>query len=743
MMKQLLTILCALVVTMGAVAAPKLAAKKQMLMQKSPLLQQQVKNQRAAKTTTLCPWGSKLATANRQLAGHVAPQPLFPMALHRAAAPLRAEARSVTISGFAATYYPDDNTVYYGLYTDDWSQSFYFSILLPEGAHDVEPGREYTLADMKAESSEWDDEEWEAHYYTAATFTKTRGDAYDVHIAATVTDEDGGTYVLTYDEEPLTPTGETVTVDFTTAMDKPSRISDGSWFLRATNYDYSVQMGYYSDDETSPAGTFAATDFDYSSTCVYVYSGEPDEWTGDRDYDMYLVKDATATVTEADGRVSVTADLLASDGNVYHVTMFYEAPHAESYATITATNLELDDWAFEMWGELGMTASNDDYSVSLSVYPDGLGEQISGTYTIGQNNCAGYIRNETEEDVYEIYSGQFTVAYDNGNITLTGAVLCLNNVEYTLNLSYTRPTATRQMAVTFPAVEFGILGWAWQAIGENEDGTQFISIAGQIDEEVNGIYTEKQLIADYTYVVTDIVGEDGNKFDLLEANLTVSYDEDTQTARITGTMLCQSITDATDRPLFTVDVTAVVADPYEMDNEEGDFTENFAEYECDYDYVEDGVIYVEARNADGACANLEFWVEPGYEPETLPVPAGTYAINNSHVKGTVSLSEGMDFTGAVYYSFTGYADDMNRLSAAWFLVSGTVTVNEEGIITIDALNSKGKAVKCTLGDASAVGISQTLAGAGPVPACQKRIEQGRLVILKDGTRYNALGMEMK
>lgn len=123
------------------------------------------------------------------------------------------------------------------------------------------------------------------------------------------------------------------------------------------------------------------------------------------------------------------------------------------------------------------------------------------------------------------------------------------------------------------------------------------------------------------------------------------------------------------------------------------------------------------------------------------MPAGEYAINNSHVEGTVSLSEGMDFTGAVYYSFVGYADDMNRLSAAWFLVSGTVTVNEEGIITIEALNSKGKAVKCVLGDPNAVGIRQTVSGHTASP--QKRIEQGRLVILKDGIRYNAIGMEVK
>jgi len=82
-------------------------------------------------------------------------------------------------------------------------------------------------------------------------------------------------------------------------------------------------------------------------------------------------------------------------------------------------------------------------------------------------------------------------------------------------------------------------------------------------------------------------------------------------------------------------------------------------------------------------------------------------------------------------------DMLNRRMAAW----RSKAVNEEGIITIEALNSKGKAVKCVLGDPNAVGIRQTVNGHTASP--QKRIEQGRLVILKDGIRYNAIGMEVK
>lgn len=57
--------------TMGASAAPKQAAKKQTLMQKNIMLQQQVKHQHAAKATLLRPWGSKLAMANQQSADHM------------------------------------------------------------------------------------------------------------------------------------------------------------------------------------------------------------------------------------------------------------------------------------------------------------------------------------------------------------------------------------------------------------------------------------------------------------------------------------------------------------------------------------------------------------------------------------------------------------------------------------------------------------------------------------------------
>ncbi len=212
-------------------------------------------------------------------------------------------------------------------------------------------------------------------------------------------------------------------------------------------------------------------------------------------------------------------------------------------------------------------------------------------------------------------------------------------------------------------------------------------------------------------------------------------DKATKTIHVTGTMLCENWDDATDRPLFTVDITAAVSAPYSQDNNETDFAESFPTYSLITDDSDQGVIYVDARNENDAVAALEFWVE---ENATTLAP-GTYPINDSHQLQTVSMSEGTDDSGSILYSFVGHVYEQRILSDVWFLVSGTVTVSESGVITVEGLNSNGKTVKCVLGDTS-TGITTVGAQSDSV---LKHLENGRLVITKNGHRYNGMGVEMK
>jgi hypothetical protein len=226
-------------------------------------------------------------------------------------------------------------------------------------------------------------------------------------------------------------------------------------------------------------------------------------------------------------------------------------------------------------------------------------------------------------------------------------------------------------------------------------------------------------------------------FSCLDANLNATFDKATKTIHVTGTMLCENWDDATDRPLFTVDITAAVSAPYSHDNNETDFAESFPTYSLITDDSDQGVIYVDARNENDAVAALEFWVE---ENATTLAP-GTYPINDSHQLQTVSMSEGTDDSGSILYSFVGHVYEQRILSDVWFLVSGTVTVSESGVITVEGLNSNGKTVKCVLGDTS-TGIT-TVGAQSQSGSVLKHLENGRLVITKNGHRYNGMGVEMK
>ena len=734
-MKHVFTLICALMVMMSASAVPQRNVKKQALMQKQARMH--ALPGKKSVQQSVAQWGQKLM-ATPAYTSHFA----MGRTMNRAA---RRATTNVTITQCLATFYPAQeeggvNTMYYGLHTDDFAPTFYFSIIVPEGKHEIELDKEYTLADMEEGSCEWDDDDWVEHYYTAATFKKTRGEGYDVHVTATVTDTDGNTFVLNYDEEPITLTGNTVMLNIENPMTAMDHSSDGSWFLRANDDTYEVQICYYSDDNTSRAGSFSGDAIDLYSSYVKVNTGQTDEYE-DPIYKTLQVKEASCEVTETDLRIDATLNMLASDGNRYQVTMFYVKPHAETYETITATNVTVNDEYFDWWGEVQLLASDDKNSVKLVIFPEGLDNQLAGTYTIGELGTTAtvtpFVEGEDFPESIDIYSGQFTVTSDNGNISITGKLVGYNNVEYTLNLSYTKPVATRQESITFPATELIIYSFgAWQAMGYNADQTKFISIAAEADE-VAGSYKMKNLLPDYTYVVTDISGRDGKVFECVDANLTVTYDATTKTAHITGTMLCKNTGDATDIPEFTVDVTGVVPPPYAMDNNEQNFAENFPAYALNTEYVDEGVIYVDVRNSNGAIAALEFWVAEG----TTTLAPGTYPINDSHTPQTVSMSEGTDDAGRIMYSFVGYANEQNQLSDIWFLVSGTVTIAEDGMMTLDALNSNGKTVKCVLG-ATGTGID-AIQDQEAVCGTKKHLENGRLVIQKNGIRYNALGVAIK
>ena len=519
-MKKFTSLLCALIVALAVNASPRLHAQKTKS-QKTQLEQclshvksekeragvtykyKQVLKQRSAK-------GSKLAIA--------------PVA--RA----KKEIQTVDIGRYNSTIMYG-TTILFGLHNDERNIHFFFQFPLSGGAHSIEFGRAYTLDEMVAEGSEWDEydenDELIMHYYTAATFTITKNAGYDVHIAATVTDDLGNEFSLSYDEEPLVPTGETVEVNINRPLNGCDyNEEEHSWLVRAQDKLYNVQLQFYSADGESPAGTFGAADIELSATYISFPTGELDDYD-ESVFETVYAKDGNISVTENEGRIDISASVMAENGVQYNITLFYALPETESQETFVANDLQVDTWAFEAWGEILVFASTDDgKQLSLDFYGD-QEAGIPGAYEINGTN-GGVITVEGEQ--FAIYSGSVTISFENDEYSVSGTVLCWNNVEYTLALNEPEVVITpKNFASESMVVDVCSENQYYEISGFDANGNYMLltvnsaAVAGDFTSEVDGEYTYAEI--------------DENNYIFLSADIHVTYSDGQATAAGTIRMI--------------------------------------------------------------------------------------------------------------------------------------------------------------------------------------------------------------
>ena len=642
-------------------------------------------------------------------------------------------AQNVTIADYSISADVPNQAIFYSLQEPDGGRSFNLYIYLEEGRHDLTWGKTYTLgADMNAYYCYWQLDALTAFSITEASLTKTKGEGFAVNITAHIVDSEGEEFNLTYTETPLILTGDTVRVTF----DKPAQIehnSDGTWYIQASNDTLGGRVAYYSADSKSCAGTFAGDDMFLPSCHLNIFTGKYEYEVPV--FDRVFVKDASVVATETDARIDAHAMLVGENGIVYDFTMAFVKPEPEQTVSITSDSLVIETWGYERFGTVQMSASDGKHKAIFWFTPEGLNEKLAGSYTVGENECGGWVLNLEAGTESALYSGAFTVSYDNGAYAVEGTVLCKNNVEYALYLSIAKPAPTREETIVFARVPMTIDEVdGWGMYGENADHTKFISICAPT-ATVAGTYTEKELISDYCFVVTDLSpdGQTNQYFSLIEANLIATFDPVDSIAHVIGTMFCVNTQDANDRPLFTIEVTAEMDSPFFMDDSE-DFSADFATYEVNDLMVEDkGTLLVEARNGNNAFVALQFMVAEGANKLT----AGTYPITLSEAPQTALASRGM-YASYATYSIAGYANENNQFSNIWFLVSGTVKVSESGAIEVNALNSNGRTVHCYL--AQPTGIADIHSGADTL---RKVLRNGELLIERNGKTYNAQGQIVK
>ena len=180
------------------------------------------------------------------------------------------------------------------------------------------------------------------------------------------------------------------------------------------------------------------------------------------------------------------------------------------------------------------------------------------------------------------------------------------------------------------------------------------------------------------------------------------------------------------------------SDPYNAD-EDADYSHNFTSYEIDDRNLEKyGSLYV--KGTDG-----EFYV---YLDITLPkgaseLVAGQYPADKKY--GYQTFCPG--YNDATFGPAPSYAamlveeDGKMCMDKIWYIVSGTVTIDENGTITVSGKNSLDHNINVTLWKGTDTAINN--AKDDVREKAVKRLVNGKLIIERNGKTFNILGTEIK
>ena len=596
-MKKFFSILCAIAIVFSANAAPVKKARAMKFAReyaKEVKAQKTLKAEKAAAFTAAQQTSTKAAPAKKQFtaqptaakAENVAftKAPMSQKAAAAKVAKAKKEATDVTIGSWYVEDWGTDGELY--LFAEDNKTVIYADLIYGDETEDLIPGKEYTVADVYV--SELTGEQYAGVFYDGEwhygvkelSVTKTIDEKGLVHFAGSVLDSLDAAFTFHYDETEFKPTGEVVEHAFTRSASISYLSFYGQWSVKASDAEFAFRMDFNEKDSESPVGTYLSdsADFDLDYTYVEVFNA-----AGDSSWQYQAVK-AAAVIAESNDSILIAIDFICENGVEYKATAFVADPTAEEQADFVATDLDVDDSYFGWFGIVWIDAFNADGSISLTLYPES--DDYTGDYLISQTdslaNASGSITIGKNE--FDLFSGTFTVAKGANGYTVTGKVLATNNVEYALNISYVKPEPTRQAELTLSGLTLSFnfnaeVPW-WQLAGYNADSTVMVTVSPFEATQFAGTYKGEDLDPAYTYIVTDITYDEYGDFDtynyfkLVDADLTVTYNEADSTMNITGTYVGRNLTNRADVPAIAINFTGKIPTP-----EVSDLTFTFAENE--------------------------------------------------------------------------------------------------------------------------------------------------------------------
>ena len=453
---------------------------------------------------------------------------------------------------------------------------------------------------------------------------------------------------------------------------------------------------------------------------------------------------------DANRNCVITGEMLGEDNICYNLHLSWTPPVSTDTVHIAFDKSASVAYYPDLEHDFMLVNQNDAYEIALDI----IGVPMDSSFT-EKNLNIGFcmIADKTTQDTIKIASANGRVWQSNDTTYLSADVAGFDAVTYSIDLWYAVPEVTQTHTLTISDATFynkleeeGF----YALIGKTEDQSlEFaISLLGSTEEDIPGTYINDGLFGGFTgknYDFINYIGgsystyiakwnADKNDYDVLsieKGNAKVTMDEE-QNVTLVGTFITRdgvqyniTLTTKVDIPRLDDDMTEGAIDCVITGN---DIT-------LEDKTAENGSIFFDVMT-DNALMALYFYAEAA-DPDIV-IPEGIYYIDDSEDYFSVNASDGSISTYPSFYA----THNGNDFTSMYFFVSGTVEVkNKNGklYMEINARNSYNVPAHIIYDGSATTDLLDTRY---PIPDTRKTIQNGQLLILRNGETYNVLGAKL-
>ena len=440
---------------------------------------------------------------------------------------------------------------------------------------------------------------------------------------------------------------------------------------------------------------------------------------------------------------AITGHMVGEDNILYNLDLSWQIPTTIDTVAISFDKSSWVAYYPDLGHDFMLSNEDDKYEIAMDIVQVSMGE----TFTEKNLNIA-YCRiaNKQTKDTIKIAAAEGRVWQSNDTTYLSAMVTGFDSIMYDIHLWYAVPKVVKTIELNIPNAKFynELASDGYYAlVGTTTDKTyEFaISLLGNTEEDIPGTYVNDGLFGGFSGVGYDFLHFIGGQYTTyiakwnaekkdydiisIEKGETVVEMDEAQNVSLEGRFV------GADGVEYKVTLTTKVDKPRIIDDAtEGAVERIFAnEDELTVEQLTDDKVRLEIMT-DRDLLAMWFYVEQ--IDDDIIIPEGEYSIDTSDDYWTVIAADGS--LGKTFYA----THDGEYFTSFYFLTSGTVTIGKKDgklCFEINALNSYDVPVHIIY-EASTTAVENI---SKEKINSQKKIEDGQLMIIRNGKTYNALG----